>query len=48
MSKDADDARKHISRKVGGAGQDMRGMMKIFKNFYPSLTDYTSIDEIMD
>jgi len=49
LDREAEDAKKHISRKAGvGAPMDMRGMIKILNEFYPDLPPFTSVEEIMD
>ena len=48
MGKDAEDAKKHISRKDGGHASDIRGMIKILNGFNPHFKPFTSIDEIVD
>ena len=32
----------------GGAGMDMKGMIKLLKEFNPELPVFTSVEEIMD
>jgi hypothetical protein len=32
----------------GGAGMDLRGMIKLLKEFNPELPVFTSVEEIMD
>jgi hypothetical protein len=33
---------------MGGAGMDLRGMIKLLKDFNPDLPVFTSVEEIMD
>jgi hypothetical protein len=48
MGKDAEDAKKHMTRKDGGHGSDIRGMIKILNGFNPHFKAFTSIDEIIE
>lgn len=48
LGRDAEDARRHISRKQGAVNQDMKGMVKILNGFYPDLPPFTNVEEIME
>lgn len=48
LGKDAEDAKKHISRKDGNVASDMKSMFKILTGFNPGFPPFSSIDEILD
>jgi hypothetical protein len=48
LGKDAEDAKKHISRKDGGVANDLRNMIKILNGFNPNLPKFKNVEEIMD
>lgn len=48
MGKDAEDAKKHMTRKDGGHGSDIIGLKKILHGFNPHFKPFEVIDEIIN